>query len=210
MEPQRETAVPFCTQPAGRLPPGSGARQMLDSRRMPHGAASRGGRTGLLLINLGTPNSPRPEDVRPSLDEFLSDPRVLDIAAWAQCFATARGLAALLRVPVEKQIVCFQSRLGRTPWIRPYTDEVVVRLARDGIKRAVILCPAFVADCLETIEELGMRAVKSFRENGGEVLTLVPAVNASDAWADAVVTLSREASRWIPGCFAPAAPPRHA
>ena len=125
----------------------------------------------------------------------------------AQCFATARGLADLLRIPVEKRIVCFQSRLGRTPWIRPYTDEVVVRLAREGIKRVVILVPAFVADCLETLEELGMRAVKSFRESGGEVLTVVPAVNASDAWADAVVTLSREASRWIPGGFAPADPP---
>jgi ferrochelatase len=73
-----------------------------------------------------------------------------------------------------------------------------VRLAREGVKRAVTLSPAFVADCLETIEELGMRAVKSFRESGGEVLTLVPAVNASDAWADAVVSLSREASAWLP------------
>jgi ferrochelatase len=103
-----------------------------------------------------------------------------------------------LRVPLEKRIICFQSRLGRTPWIRPYTDEVIVKLARDGVKRAVLLSPAFVADCLETIEELGIRAVQSFRDSGGEVLTLVPAVNASDAWADAVVTLSREASAWLP------------
>ncbi len=116
----------------------------------------------------------------------------------AQCFATARGLADLLGVPEHERIVCFQSRLGRTPWIRPYTDEVVVRLARDGVKRAVILSPAFVADCLETIEELGIRAVASFRESGGESLALVPAVNATDAWADAVVTLAREASAWIP------------
>src|SRR4030095_1999814 len=105
----------------------------------------------------------------------------------AQCFATAHGLADLLRVPVEKRIICFQSRLGRTPWIRPYTDEVVVSLAREGVKRAVITSPAFVADCLATVEELGIRAAKSFRENGGDVLTLVPAVNASDVWADAVV-----------------------
>jgi ferrochelatase len=125
----------------------------------------------------------------------------------AQCFATARALADLLRVPDERRVVCFQSRLGRTPWIRPYTDEVVVKLAREGVKRAVILSPAFVADCLETLEELGIRAVKSFRESGGEVLTLVPALNASDAWADAVVTIAREASRWIPGGFAPPDPP---
>jgi ferrochelatase len=114
----------------------------------------------------------------------------------AQCFATARGLADLLRVPEEKRIICFQSRLGRDPWIRPYTDEVIVKLARDGVKRAVVVCPAFVADCLETLEELGIRAVKSFRDNGGESMTVVPAVNSSDAWVDAVVTLSREA--WVP------------
>jgi ferrochelatase len=116
----------------------------------------------------------------------------------AQCFATARGLADLLGVPPDQRIVCFQSRLGRTPWIRPYTDEVVVSLAREGVKRAAILSPAFVADCLETLEELGMRAVASFRESGGQALTLVPAVNASDAWVDAVVTLARETSAWLP------------
>ena len=80
-------------------------------------------------------------------------------------------------------------------------------LAREGVKRAVIVSPAFVADCLETIEELGMRAVKAFRENGGDVLTVVPAVNASDAWVDAVVALSCDASGFMPGGFAPA---RHA
>jgi ferrochelatase len=116
----------------------------------------------------------------------------------AQCFATARALAERLGVPEGKRIVCFQSRLGRTPWIRPYTDEVVVDLARSGVKRAMIVSPAFVADCLETIEELGMRAADSFRAAGGEILRLVPAVNASPVWADGVVTLAREASRWLP------------
>jgi len=115
----------------------------------------------------------------------------------AQCFATARALAARLDVPDEQRVVCFQSRLGRTPWIRPYTDEVIVDLARRGVRRAVILSSAFVADCLETIEELGIRAVESFRAAGGGTLRLVPAVNADDAWADGVVTLAREASAWL-------------
>jgi ferrochelatase len=115
----------------------------------------------------------------------------------AQCFATARALAARLSVPEDRRIVCFQSRLGRTPWIRPYTDEVVIELARSGVKRAVILSSAFVADCLETIEELGIRARDSFEAEGGEELRLVPSVNSSDAWADGVVALARETSAWL-------------
>ena len=115
----------------------------------------------------------------------------------AQCFATARALAEGLGVSEDRRIVCFQSRLGRTPWIRPYTDEVVVDLARHGVKRAVILSSAFVADCLETIEELGIRAADSFKAAGGETLWLVPSLNATDAWADGVVTLARETSAWL-------------
>jgi protoporphyrin/coproporphyrin ferrochelatase len=114
----------------------------------------------------------------------------------AQCFSTAKALADRLGVPEERRSICFQSRLGRTPWIRPYTDEVIVDLARRGVKRAAILSPAFVADCLETLEELGIRAVESFRAAGGEALHVVPAVNSDPAWADGVVTLLREATAW--------------
>jgi ferrochelatase len=115
----------------------------------------------------------------------------------AQCFATARALASGLGIPEDRRIVCFQSRLGRTPWIRPYTDEVVVDLAKNGVKRAMIVSSAFVADCLETIEELGIRAADSFTANGGETLRLVPSLNADDAWADGVVALARETSAWL-------------
>jgi ferrochelatase len=112
----------------------------------------------------------------------------------AQCFATARLLADRLDLPAERRAVCFQSRLGRTPWIRPYTDELLADAARSGCRRAVILSPAFVADCLETIEELGLRASESWKEHGGESLELVPCLNASDEWADAVVRIAREAA----------------
>lgn len=115
----------------------------------------------------------------------------------AQCFATARALADRLAVPSDRRVICFQSRLGRDPWIRPYTDEVVVSLARAGVKRAAILSPAFTADCLETIEELGIRAAESFVESGGELLRLVPCLNATEVWADAVVRLVSETSAWI-------------
>ncbi len=112
----------------------------------------------------------------------------------AQCFATARLLAGRLGVPPERYLVCFQSRLGRDPWIRPYTDEEIRQAARRGIRRAVILSPAFVADCLETLEELGIRAAEDFKASGGERLAVVPCLNAEDAWADAVVAIASEAS----------------
>lgn len=111
----------------------------------------------------------------------------------AQCFATARALAGRLGLPEAKWSVSFQSRLGRTPWIRPYTDERIVELARAGVQRMAVFCPAFVADCLETLEEIGMRAQADFQAAGGEALQLVPSLNAHPAWVDAVVGLVHDA-----------------
>jgi ferrochelatase len=115
----------------------------------------------------------------------------------AQCMATARLLGDRLGLAEEQRVVCFQSRLGRTPWIRPYTDELLAEEARAGHRRAVILSPAFVADCLETLEELGIRGVATWREHGGETLELAPSLNAGDDWADAVVEIARESSGWL-------------
>ena len=109
----------------------------------------------------------------------------------AQCFATARALAARLALQPGRWSVCFQSRLGRTPWIKPYTDHRLDELAREGKKRLVVFCPAFVADCLETLEEIGLRAHEQFTAAGGERLALVPSLNASDAWVEALVALLR-------------------
>ncbi|MFL5349163.1 MAG: ferrochelatase [Hyalangium sp.] len=111
----------------------------------------------------------------------------------AQCFATTRGLAERLGLSKEGYTVSFQSRLGRTPWIKPYTDLVLPELAKKGVKRLAVMCPAFVADCLETLEEVGLRANEQFLECGGESLTLVPSLNAHPAWVEAVVRLVREA-----------------
>ena len=97
----------------------------------------------------------------------------------------------------------FQSRLGRTRWIHPYTDAVIVQLAARGKKRLVVFCPAFVADCLETLEEIGIRAKEQFLAAGGERLTLVPSLNSSPAWVDAVATLAR---RQVAGEIAPTNP----
>lgn len=124
----------------------------------------------------------------------------------AQCYASARALAAALELgpgagpnaggaseDEARWSVSFQSRLGRTPWIRPYTDEVVVELAKRGVKRLAVYCPAFVADCLETLEEIGMRAREDFLAAGGEALELIPSLNAHPLWVDAVEAMIREA-----------------
>jgi ferrochelatase len=109
----------------------------------------------------------------------------------AQCHATARTLAVRLGLAPGSWSICFQSRLGRTPWIKPYTDVLLDELAKDGKKRLCVFCPAFVADCLETLEEIGIRAREQFVAAGGESLTLVPSLNASPAWVDALVALLR-------------------
>jgi ferrochelatase len=111
----------------------------------------------------------------------------------AQCFATTRLLAAALGLGPETHSLSFQSRLGRTPWIRPYTDHVLPELAARGAKRLAVVCPAFVADCLETLEEIAIRGREQWLELGGEAFTLVPSLNAEPAWIDAVAAMVRAA-----------------
>ena len=111
----------------------------------------------------------------------------------AQCFATTRALVRELGLDPERTSTAFQSRLGRTPWIRPYTDEVVVELAQRGVKRLAVWCPSFVADCLETVEEIGIRASEDFRAAGGEELRLVPSLNAHPAWITGLTRLVERA-----------------
>lgn len=110
----------------------------------------------------------------------------------AQCFETTRRLVEALELQPGTWEITFQSRLGRTPWIKPYTDIRVNELAASGSKRLVVFSPAFVADCLETLEEIAIGLHESFREQGGECIELVPSLNAEDAWADAVATMFQE------------------
>lgn len=110
----------------------------------------------------------------------------------AQCYQTARALAARLALPADRWQVSFQSRLGRTPWIKPYTDELFESLPAKGVKRVAVLEPSFTADCLETLEEIGFRGAESFKAAGGETLTLVPSLNAHPAWVETVLQLIRE------------------
>lgn len=111
----------------------------------------------------------------------------------AHCFATSRALAESLALGPDDYTVCFQSRLGRTPWIQPYTDEQLPILYEQGFRRLAIFCPAFVADCLETLEEIGIRAKEDWAALGGEALELVPSLNATPAWVTALADLVRSA-----------------
>jgi ferrochelatase len=108
----------------------------------------------------------------------------------AQCFATTRALVAELKLGPQGSATSFQSRLGRTPWIQPYTDLLLPELAARGHRRLAVLCPSFVADCLETLEEIGIRAREQWRQLGGEELLLVPSLNAEPAWV-------RDLASWI-------------
>lgn len=104
----------------------------------------------------------------------------------AHCYATSRALIAAMGLDPETVSTSFQSRLGRTPWIQPFTDERLPALHAQGVRRLAVMCPAFVADCLETVEEIGVRATEQWRELGGEALELIPCVNAHPRFARAI------------------------
>jgi ferrochelatase len=107
-------------------------------------------------------------------------PGATDTCYRAQCFATTAAVAAALGLRSERVSTSFQSRLGRARWIPPSTDDALVSLAGRGVRRLLVLCPSFVADCLETLEEIGLRARERWLgELRGEAFGLAPCVNAS-------------------------------
>ncbi len=101
-----------------------------------------------------------------------------------QCHATARALAARVGLPSGQWSVGFQSRLDQR-WLRPFSDAIVKEAPAKGIKRMLVVSPAFVADCLETVIEIGEEYAELFQEHGGDQLTLVPSLNAEPAWVEA-------------------------
>lgn len=107
----------------------------------------------------------------------------------AQCFQTTKALVKSLDLKPQEYQISFQSRLGRQPWIKPYTDVVLKDLAEKGKKRLLIVCPSFVADCLETLEEIQIQAKEDFISLGGEDLRLVPSLNDSQLWAKGFIEM---------------------
>lgn len=102
----------------------------------------------------------------------------------AQCFATTRAFARRAGIDASRWRLSFQSRLGRDPWLEPYTDHELDRLPSQGIKRLAVICPAFVSDCLETLEEIEMRGREQFIEAGGTEFTYLPCLNDADVFID--------------------------
>jgi len=95
-------------------------------------------------------------------------------------------------IPDDKWSVSFQSRLGREPWMEPYTDQEIERLAKEGKKNLLVICPAFVTDCLETLEEISMEGKDIFLEAGGEQFHQIPCLNDHPKWVDLLANRSRQ------------------
>jgi ferrochelatase len=94
-------------------------------------------------------------------------------------------------VPANRYSISFQSRLGRDPWLKPYTDFELVELPRRGIKRLLVICPSFVSDCLETLEEIGLRGRDAFLSAGGEEFAQIPCLNSHPLWISALEKMVR-------------------
>ncbi|CAD5107856.1 ferrochelatase [Zestomonas carbonaria] len=120
-------------------------------------------------------------------------PEVLALCYRSQCLRTAELFAERVGLRPEQWSVSFQSRLGRDKWIEPYTEARLDELARQGAKKVLVMCPAFVADCIETLEEIGMRGREQFEEAGGEQLQLIPCLNSQAGWVSALARLAERA-----------------
>lgn len=112
----------------------------------------------------------------------------------AQCFATSRTLGDQLGLATDVHSTSFQSRLAPKKWIEPYTDHVLPRLYEQGVRRLAVFTPSFTIDCLETIEEIGIRGREQWSDLGGDDLLLVPCVNSHPTWAATVARMVRERS----------------
>ena len=110
----------------------------------------------------------------------------------AACQQTTRLVSKALQLTDTQYSTSFQSRLGKTSWIKPYTDEVLIQLAEQGIKKLAVVCPSFIADCLETLEEIGLRAREQWLNIGGETLTLIPCLNDDEPWIQAMTHMILE------------------
>ncbi|MCP4412652.1 MAG: ferrochelatase [Gammaproteobacteria bacterium] len=113
-----------------------------------------------------------------------------------QCLRTSEALADAMGLSRTDYVMSFQSRFGKQEWIKPYTNDVLKGMVADGVKRVAVICPAFVADCLETLEEVAIRAREDFLSWGGEDLSLVPCVNDGEHFVKAVQQMVNKSAAW--------------
>lgn len=109
-----------------------------------------------------------------------------------QCFSTTERVIKKLGLPKDKVIVSFQSRLGKDKWMEPYTDHTLETIPAKGVKKLAVVCPAFVSDCLETLEEISVEGKHQFLESGGESFNYIPCLNDEDRWIEVIRTLCEE------------------
>jgi ferrochelatase len=109
----------------------------------------------------------------------------------AQCFKTMAAFVEQAGIPANQCSISFQSRLGRDPWLKPYTDFELVELPGRGLKKLLVICPSFVSDCLETLEEIGIRGRKTFLEAGGKEFAQIPCLNEHPLWLAALEKMVR-------------------
>jgi protoporphyrin/coproporphyrin ferrochelatase len=109
-----------------------------------------------------------------------------------ECHKTARLLAQRLGLSQDQYQLSFQSRFGKAKWLEPYTEPTLKQWAKSGIKKVDVVCPAFVSDCIETLEEIAMEGKETFLSHGGQALTYIPCLNDRDKWISALATLCEE------------------
>ena len=109
-----------------------------------------------------------------------------------QCYETTKQVVALLGIPEGKYSQTFQSRLAGDKWLTPYTDVEINKMPEQGIKKLAVVTPAFVSDCLETLEEIAMEANHQFKEHGGEEFMAIPCLNDDDEWCGVVANWIKE------------------
>ena len=112
-----------------------------------------------------------------------------------QCIMTTQLVAAQLNIPKDKFKFAFQSRLGRDEWLKPYTVVRLAELPKEGVKKLLVVCPAFVSDCLETLEEMAEEGQEVFLEAGGASFTFIPCMNIQPLWVETL-------AKWVKGAFA--------
>ena len=107
-----------------------------------------------------------------------------------ECYKTARLLGEALKLPRERLIVSFQSRFGKAEWLKPYTQPTLEELGGSGVGSVDVMCPGFVSDCLETLEEINMECREAFLHAGGKQFSYIPCLNENQPWIEALTTLS--------------------
>lgn len=107
-----------------------------------------------------------------------------------QCFRTTELVTAALQIPQSKFELSFQSRLGRDKWLTPYTAQRLSELPKEGVKKLLVVCPAFISDCLETLEEIAEQGRETFLHAGGESFTMIPCLNVHPLWVSTI-------AKWI-------------